>query len=323
MSSDQNPQNRDPSPKQVGPLGTSLLGIYLLLLALFLSYLIYGLWPVEKYETEKKPATQTEATATATKKEANEARPEGEDAVESMTNKDLGTRQKWEPGISLFCNRVKFNVTDEIRLILLVLAIGALGSYIHAATSFATYVGNRLLKSSWVWWYILRPPIGAALALIFYFLIRGGLLSAGASVGDLSIYGVVAIAGLTGMFSKNASDKMEELFKTLFKTEAGGGDDAREDKLTENPLPSIVAIEPPNVTVGTVSFSASLKGSNFIKDSVAHVKGLRRETEFKSQTELIVYFDDGDIATAGSIDVTVVNPPPGGGTSKPVTFAVN
>ena len=58
MSSDQNSQNADPSPTQVGPLGTSLLGIYLLLLALLLSYLVYGLWPSEKHEIK---ATETPA----------------------------------------------------------------------------------------------------------------------------------------------------------------------------------------------------------------------------------------------------------------------
>ena len=65
-------------------------------------------------------------------------------------------------------------VTPDFRLILLVILTGALGSYVHAATSFATYTGNRSLIDSWHWWYVLRPFIGMALALIFYFALRGG-----------------------------------------------------------------------------------------------------------------------------------------------------
>src|SRR4030042_1903723 len=76
-------------------------------------------------------------------------------------------------------------VDKEARFLFLVLLAAALGSYVHAATSFATYVGNRSFVESWTWWYILRPPIGIALAFVFYLVIRGGLLvvSSNADVG--------------------------------------------------------------------------------------------------------------------------------------------
>lgn len=122
---------------------------------------------------------------------------------------------------------------SEAGLLLLVIIAGALGSYIHAATSFVTYVGNKRLVMSWAWWYILRPFIGMALALVFYFVIRGGLLSTGSSAESISVFGIAAVAGLVGMFSKEATDKLGELFKSLFKTKEGEGDDARKDKLGE------------------------------------------------------------------------------------------
>ena len=40
-------------------------------------------------------------------------------------------------------------------------------------------------------------------------------------------FGVAAIAGMTGMFSKQATDKLREVFETLF-----GVKDDRPDKLT-------------------------------------------------------------------------------------------
>lgn len=111
------------------------------------------------------------------------------------------------------------DVWIEVRFLALVAVVGALGSYIHLATSFADYLGNRQFVSSWKWWYLLRPFIGSALAITVYFAARGGLISGGAGAGDLSPYGVAALAGLTGMFSKQATDKLREVFENLFKSE--------------------------------------------------------------------------------------------------------
>lgn len=113
----------------------------------------------------------------------------------------------WEP-----------NIWPEVRLLVLVAVAGALGSYIHLATSFADYLGNRQFVSSWKWWYVLRPFIGSALAAIIYFAARGGLLSGVAGAGDVSPYGMTALAGLVGMFSKQATDKLREVFEDLFQT---------------------------------------------------------------------------------------------------------
>jgi hypothetical protein len=111
------------------------------------------------------------------------------------------------------------DVWMEVRFLALVAVAGALGSFIHLATSFADYVGNRQFVKSWEWWYVLRPFVGSALALSVYFAARGGLISGGAGAGNLSPYGVAALAGLTGMFSKQATDKLREVFENLFKTE--------------------------------------------------------------------------------------------------------
>jgi len=106
----------------------------------------------------------------------------------------------------------------EVQFLCLVAAAGALGSYIHLATSFADYLGNRQFVRSWTWWYVLRPFMGSALALIIYFAVRGGLIAGTSGASELSPYGVAAIAGLAGMFSKQATDKLREVFENLFKT---------------------------------------------------------------------------------------------------------
>jgi hypothetical protein len=107
----------------------------------------------------------------------------------------------------------------ETRFLLLVAVAGGLGSFIHLATSFADFLGNRQLKMSWAWWYILRPFIGMALALIVYFTARAGLVGGTSGAETLSPYGMASLAGLAGLFSKQATDKLREVFENLFKTE--------------------------------------------------------------------------------------------------------
>jgi len=151
-------------------------------------------------------------------------------------------------------------VGTEVRLLLLVIVAAALGSYVHASTSFVSYVGNKSLAMSWAWWYILRPFIGMSLALIFYFVIRGGLLSTGTNADEISFYGIAAVAGLVGMFSKQATDKLEELFNTLFKTKEGGGDDARKDKLGEK-----ISVNEKMIPINKITFY-TISGDNDKKD---------------------------------------------------------
>jgi hypothetical protein len=110
------------------------------------------------------------------------------------------------------------NLDLETAYLCLVAIVGALGAFIHLATSFTEFLGNRTFVSSWKWWYLLRPFIGTALAMMIYFAARGGLISGTAGAKELSPYGIAALAGLAGMFSKQATDKLREVFENLFKT---------------------------------------------------------------------------------------------------------
>jgi len=134
-----------------------------------------------------------------------------------------------EGDIQLFYGTLHFHLWPETRYLLIVALTGALGSFIHLATSFADFQGNRQLYGSWGWWYLLRPFIGVALAIIMYFAVRGGLIAGTSGADTLSPYGIAAIAGMAGLFSKQATDKLREVFEDLFKTTRPPD---RSDKLT-------------------------------------------------------------------------------------------
>jgi hypothetical protein len=218
-----------------------------------------------------------------------------------------------------------YQPTGDSAFLILVVLVSALGSYVHAATSFADFVGNRKLSTSWTWWYLLRVFIGISLALLFYFALRGGIITASSDQNAISPYGVAALSGLVGLFSKQATDKLREIFDTAFHVRAGYGDDARGDSIA-NPRPVLVAAEPPKLTTNQV-IALVLRGSGFANDSVVRVlqqsgEALPRNTTFVDEGALRVELDPADVAAAGRIRFTVFTPPPGGGTSEPLELEI-
>ena len=129
----------------------------------------------------------------------------------------------------------EFHLSADIRILILVLLVGALGAFVHAAQSYATYLGNRQFKKQWTWWYILRIPIGSLLALFIYFTARGGLLTGTtppSRTDEINLFGIMSFAALAGLFSKQMVDKLSEVVSNLFSSEQ---DDRREDKMTGKP----------------------------------------------------------------------------------------
>ena len=218
--------------------------------------------------------------------------------------------------------------TPDARLFITVVAAGALGSLVHCLTSFADYVGNRTLKRSWVWYLILRTPIGIALALLFYLVLRGGLIAPTLSTTPtdttpkshawtlLNPYGLAAIAAMAGMFSKQATDKLSELFDTLFKTD---NPVERRDPLNQPPV--ISGADPASLTVGG-AIELAILGQNFSKDCGALINGETRDVKWQSDTRLTITLLPKDVATAGDLLVVVRNPSSAGGDSNQFTVPV-
>lgn len=203
-----------------------------------------------------------------------------------------------EANITLFWE-LKFDVSVEARYLLLVMASGILGSFVHAATSFADFVGNRRIQRSWLWWYALRPFIGFSLALIFYVAIRAGFFSTDADAEDLNVYGVAAIGAMTGMFSKQATDKLREMFDTLFRT---AGDERRSDSLGDDERPGVTEVNP---AYGPGDVPVVIRGHGFFEGTIVKFGDvLMDEIERVSDAEIRGRVPLG----VGVVDVTVTNP---------------
>ena len=191
------------------------------------------------------------------------------------------------------------------------LLAGAIGSYIHASSSFVDYLGNRTLISSWVWWYLLRPFIGMMLALLFYFVFRGGFITAGVNSGGegaasyINPFGIAAMGGLVGMFSKIATDKLNEVFLTLFAPKPGQGDAKRGDKLS-GAAGSVLSAIAPNVGPTAGGTPVMLTGADFVEGIGVHFGGVAASAILvKDPTTLTVATPPH---AAGAVDVEVIYP---------------
>lgn len=112
----------------------------------------------------------------------------------------------------------------EVAVLKLVLSFGALGGLLHLLSSLGRFVGGRRLERSWGLFYLLRPPVGAALGFFVYFVLRMSAMGqeTGIEIPAVNVYGVLAFSALAGMFSRQATEKLAEVFDVLFqKTKQG------------------------------------------------------------------------------------------------------
>lgn len=200
---------------------------------------------------------------------------------------------------------------SDATLLLLVTLASAVGSFVHIATSLANHVGRNRFETSWVVWYALRCPIGAALATVFYFVVRAGFFSGDAPNSAVNAYGIAAVAGFVGLFSRQATDKLRELFDTLFKTD---GAEAEVD-------PVLGSVTPNPVTVDGDTVQLMLTGAGFVRLSEVRVDGRSLPTAFVGPTRITVDVPAADLRGRPSVQVDVLNPGPSA-VSEPVVVFV-
>src|SRR5439155_152764 len=96
---------------------------------------------------------------------------------------------------------------------------------------------------------------------------------------------------------------------TVVTAAPGGGTSAAQIFTINTPTPALSSLAP-------------VSGSSFAASSVVQWNGAARATTFVSSTQLQAAIDASDIVAAGTAQVTVVTPAPGGGTSAAQTFTI-
>jgi hypothetical protein len=206
----------------------------------------------------------------------------------------------------------------ELGLIWAVLLLGALGGSLHALGSFTLFVGNRNLVRSWIWWYTARAPVGAALALIIYFAVRGGLMGAGGDASaSLNPYGVGALACLSGLFSEKATLKLKELFDAIFSVR-----DNRKDALGDAGPEITRPAQPDRIAVGSADTVVTLAGEGFAPTDRVWLGGRELATTFVSPKEIQATLPAADLKTPATLKLRVKRAGPRGIASNEVEVLV-
>jgi len=174
------------------------------------------------------------------------------------------------------------------------------------------------MGGSWFWWYMSRPFIGMAMALIFHVVLRGGFLVNTAADGTVANpFSVVALGALVGMFADKAAVKLGEIFETLLKS-----DDPRTD---EPAAPSISRLEPPKVSAGENSQSITIKGKRLGKVMLVQLNSIRVKPYFVSDHEVHFTLRKKDLKIPKVLNISVIDPQAGASVSAklPIVASTN
>ena len=103
----------------------------------------------------------------------------------------------------------------------------------------------------------------------------------------------------------------------------GGGVSGGQTFTINNPLPTLGSLSPSSIIAGSSAFTLNVSGSNFNGSSVIRWNGLSQSTILVSSTLVRCTIPASFVVNAGTQNVQVFNPSPGGGTTPINTFTVN
>jgi hypothetical protein len=110
---------------------------------------------------------------------------------------------------------------------------------------------------------------------------------------------------------------------SVFNPAPGGGTSNSQVFTINNPAPLTASLVPSSASPGGPAFDLTVNGSGFVQGSVVRWNGAARTTTFVNSTSVTAAISAADIAVAGSPNVDVFNPAPGGGTSNSQVFTIN
>lgn len=314
------PVTESPGGKPMGYIGIGAVVLYLVVVTVAVAHGLTVLWPpdapeggvMERLERlEEAVANGAEAEAPGAG-EAQGGGPAGQPqpapsppspppsppqpaAVEGTA--PAGSRVCWEGEQEAPYLFWTFCLFPEERLFVIVMLAGALGGLVHSLRSFYWYLGNRALNTSWVGMYVTLPVVGAAMAVVFYLVIRGGFTPSDSNFDQTNPFGFAALAVLVGMFTEQAALRLKEVAETVFTKAQKGKDHAGP--------PSVTQVEPDRGPVdgGT---EVTLTGTAFKAGAVVRFGG-KPATDVEVQDETTIVAKTPRAGAAGTVAVEVLD----------------
>jgi RHS repeat-associated protein len=175
---------------------------------------------------------------------------------------------------------------------------------------------------------LLSPSSAAVGSAAFTLTVNGSGFVSGTTVqwnGSSRPTTFVSSTQLTAMISAGDIASVGSAQVTVSSPGPGGGVSASATfTITQanNPAPSLASISPNTATAGAAAFTLTVNGTNFISASVVVWNGSNLSTSLVSATQLTAQVPATLVSVVGAVQVTVVNPAPGGGASTGQTFTI-
>jgi len=313
------PSKTDPGPDDSvstpdgpgeGPMSPNwivLVAVYLVFTSGLVLYGLIKLWPYPTPSGETKVEAKVDTNAAA----QSAVTPAAPAATSPQPAPTAPKKELPDPEtIYFFSGRLSAVIYLETRLLLLVMLSGALGSLMHSLRSLYWYTGNRMMVWSWVGFYVLLPVTGAMLAVIFYFVVRGGFFSPQASFDQTSPFGFAALSALVGLFSPQATLKLKEIAETIFTKPGAGTDTKPQEALPKSTDTASVQSTPTISSVtnssGSTGDSVKVAGTGFASGVIVKFGGLPGNVTAVTDTSIDVVIP-APTAGAGPVDVEITN----------------
>jgi hypothetical protein len=189
----------------------------------------------------------------------------------------------------------KWKGDREKYLIIVNALFGILGGSTYGLASLTIWIANNKYEKSWTLWYISRPIVGGALALIFYFLLRAGLVGGfPINVGD---FGFAAISIIIGLLATTAMKKLRDVFDVLF------GIAKREDDMGDEPTPAANA----SLKIGASTTKINTGEELEIRATASNIDGTYAQgsSKFKIENPAVAIFTSQNVDGGTEDDISV------------------
>ncbi len=126
---------------------------------------------------------------------------------------------------------------------------------------------------------------------------------------------------LAGIDSSNIASAGTAQIGVLNPPPGGGASNTLPFSISNAP-PTLSSLSPNITATGQTSLSVGVSGTGFSSASIVNVNGSARTTGFINNIQLTVMLTQADLAAAGTLQMQVFNPPPGGGPSNFLPFSI-
>ncbi|MGA7156564.1 MAG: chitobiase/beta-hexosaminidase C-terminal domain-containing protein [Acidobacteriaceae bacterium] len=127
----------------------------------------------------------------------------------------------------------------------------------------------------------------------------------------------------SGPITVSSSETLEAIATATGYTSSSIASASYTISIPTNPVPIISSMSPAFTAAGGGSFTMTITGSGFTTSSTIYWGISALATQYVSTTQLTAQVTANDIATAGTNEITVQTPVPGGGTSNSLAFEVD